>query len=193
MPYLFSAFGMNRFRIWPALLLTGTLWLSQAPTLRAQKQYTVESAKVAFTIRNMGLDVNGTLSNLKADILFAPDALDKSNIRATVDVETINTGIGMRDKHLKEPEYFWVAQFPQIIMQSTGFQKVGNTTFVGSFNLTIKGKTKEIMMPFEYFAEGTYMAFKGTFNINRLDFGLGDKSLTMADDVKVVILVKAKA
>jgi polyisoprenoid-binding protein YceI len=59
-------------------------------------------------------------------------------------------------------------------------------------NLTIKGVTKEIKFPFLYIPKEDGYLFQGEFEINRRDFGVGGKSLSLSDDLKVELSVLAK-
>ncbi len=97
----------------------------------------------------------------------------------------------MRDNDLKKEKYFNADGYKLIEVKSTKLYKKG-TQFRGLFNVTIKGATKQIEIPFEYSVNGNEAEFTGSFTLNRSDFGIGGKTLTMADEVEVSILVKAK-
>lgn len=60
------------------------------------------------------------------------------------------------------------------------------------FNITIKGVTKQVEIPFEFNQVGDEAEFKGSFTINRRDYGVGNRTLTMSEDVTVSINIKAK-
>jgi polyisoprenoid-binding protein YceI len=58
--------------------------------------------------------------------------------------------------------------------------------------LTIKGTTKPVEFGFAATPqEGGYL-FEGEFEINRLDYKVGDKSISLQDNVKVSLKVFAK-
>jgi len=133
--------------------------------------------------------VNGSLSGLAASVDFDPENLVKSQISASVKVNTIKTGIDARDAHLKKGEYFDAASFPKIEMASTSFTKNSGDNYIGKFNLTIKGKTKNISVPFTFSESNGKGSFKGSFSINRLDFGVGESSFVLSDEVKVKLLL----
>jgi len=42
-------------------------------------------------------------------------------------------------------------------------------------------------MPFTYTAKGDLGDFNGSFKINRLDYGVGDSSLTLSNEVTISI------
>ncbi len=168
---------MKKIHLILALLLSGAaaIAMSWSPT----------TASVKFYIKNTGLTVDGSLSGLAATVDFNPADLEASNIAASVKVSTIKTGIGARDEHLLKEEYFNAAKFPKIEMSSTSFTKSSGDSYIGKFNLTIKGKTKMISVPFTFTESNGKGTFKGSFTINRLDFGVGESSFVMGDDVSV--------
>ena len=149
--------------------------------------WTPKTGLVKFYIKNAGVTVDGSLSGLKASVDFDPSNLASSRINASVNVSTIKTGIEKRDAHLKKAEYFDAAKYPKIEMTSTSFKSKGGDNYSGTFNLKIKGKTKSITVPFTFKSEGNKGVFVGSFSIDRLDFGVGESSWVLGDDVKVKI------
>src|SRR6267378_1001113 len=89
-------------------------------TVKAQTLIpTDESSSVKFTIKNFGFNTSGSFKGLKGSIHFDPNNLDNSSFDVTIDVRTINTGIDMRDEHLRSDSYFDVKNYPQIHFVST--------------------------------------------------------------------------
>src|SRR5438105_12920792 len=142
----------------------------------------VKSSSIIFQIKNAGITVNGSFSGLEAGIKFNPLKPEEAIINASVNSATINTGIELRNTHLKKAEYFDVEKYPKIILQSTKIEKTGPISFTGIFKLTIKNVTKEIKIPFTFIKSNDKTEFKGNFSINRLDYSIGSNSLTMADN-----------
>ena len=48
-------------------------------------------SKISFVIKNMGVNVDGSLKGLKGKMSFDPKKLSSSQFDVTVDVNTINT------------------------------------------------------------------------------------------------------
>lgn len=159
-------------------------------TLNAQQ--TVKSSEIVFHIKNAGITVDGTLGNLKADITFDPNKLAQSQIIASVDISTIDTGIKMRDDHLKKKKYFDVAQYPSITMKSLSFKKNAGNQYTGTFALSIKENTKEIELPFTYKKSGNGYELAGSFTIDRREYSVGSGSLILGDDVEVDLKVSVE-
>ncbi|HVX52730.1 MAG TPA: YceI family protein [Chitinophagaceae bacterium] len=141
---------------------------------------------VTFVIRNFGIGTKGSLNGLRGVIKWDAANPAASQINASVDVNTLNTGINMRDKDLKEEKYFNLAKYPTINFTSTA---VSATSITG--NLTIKGITKSITFPITVTPSGAGYLFKGEFTINRRDFNVGEGSMVLSDDVKVTLKVQA--
>ena len=167
-----------------SVLLGFLLWLcaSMAPA-----QTDIAESAIRFQIKNAGLTVTGTLSGLNATIRFDPAAPERAFIRASVPVNTIKTGIGLRDKHLLKPEYFDAEKFPNMLLESVAIRKAGTDQFEGTFKLTIKGTERQVKLPFTVSAKNELMS---KFRLNRLDYNVGKSSLLLADDVDISIRVK---
>lgn len=158
----------------------------------AQTPWKPITASVTFKIKNAGLMVDGSFGGLVAAIKFDDANYEKGYIAASIDASTINTGIDLRNKHLRNKEqYFDVAKYPKISIQSTAISKDKDGTYKGTFKLTIKDVTKTIVIPFTYVESGNNATFKAAFTIDRRDYNVGGSSWTMADNVAIAIVINA--
>ena len=162
-------------------------WLALGATPPAAK---IAESEIRFRIKNAGLAVDGTLTGLEADIQLDPTHPEQARIKATVPVSTIQTGISLRDKHLQKPDYFDAEKYPTIILQSKSIRPAGAGKYEGVFDLTMKGTTREVKLPFTVSAAHE---LRGRLEVNRLDFGIGKKSLVLSDNVVIDIRVKLAA
>jgi polyisoprenoid-binding protein YceI len=153
----------------------------------AQVKHTVTKSSVTFKIKHLGITVDGSLSGFKGDIQFDAAHLDASSIEASVNTNTVNTDNNSRDEDLKGDGYFDVAKYPKITLKSVSFKHKGGSNYTGTFNLTMKDKTKAVELPFTYTETGNTASFKGSFKIKRTDFGVGGGSLIMSSDVLIAI------
>ena len=163
--------------------------LFTANLLFAQK-YTATDAgsKVSFVIKNFGIKTSGSFSGLKGNVSFDPNTLGTSTFNMSVNANSINTDNGTRDKHLRKDEYFHVEKYPFITFVSTSITKSstqGRFYIVG--NLTIKGITKTIAFGFGATPTSSGYVFKGAFEINRRNFGIGGSSISLSDNLKVTL------
>jgi polyisoprenoid-binding protein YceI len=157
-------------------------------TISAQNWKPV-TASVSFKIKHFGLTVKGNFKGFIGIIKFDPEDLINSSLFASVDANTLDTDNGLRNSHLKEKEeYFDVAKYPTLKMKTTKIVEEGEN-FLGYFDLTIKGKTKNIKIPIMFTPEGEKATFQGSTIINRRDWSVGKKSLGMSNDVVFTIVV----
>lgn len=161
---------------------------------RAQVLSPDESASaVKFKIKNLGVNVGGSIKGLTGKIIFNPASPQAGSIETTVAVSTLNTGIEMRDDHLKKEDYFDQARFPQIRFVSDRIAASNRKdTYIVYGKLTIKGITKDVSFPFTALPEGGGYRLKGEFTLNRRDFKVGGSSITLADKVIVTLDVLAR-
>ena len=152
---------------------------------------TDNGSSVKFQIKNLGVQVGGSLTGLQGKIVFDPANATLASFDATVDVGTINTGIEMRDDHLRSEDYFDAKNYPKIRFVSTKVSTGKSGSFLVTGNLTIKDVTKEISFPFKASPLNEGFQFTGEFKINRRDFKVGGKSITMSDNLTVKLDVYA--
>jgi len=155
-----------------------------------QTKWKTTSSEVVFKIKNAGFTVTGRFGGFNGQLAFSPDKLQSSSLKGSVQVGTIKTGIDKRDADLKEEKYFNEGKYKTISIKSTKLYKKGNQ-YAGLFNVTIKGVTKQMEIPFTFTQHGKEAEFKGSLTISRKQFGIGGPTLTMSDEANVSIVVKA--
>ena len=153
---------------------------------------TVTRSAITFKTKNMGIGVSGTISGLQANVHFNPADLATSTIEASVDAATINTDNSSRDEHLHGEDFFDVAHYPKITLRSVSIKHRSGNNYSGQFNLTKKGKSRAVEIPFTSTQTGGTTTFKGSFKLNRLDYGVGTSSLVLSDEVTISIDAEVK-
>ena len=152
-------------------------------------------SKVHFIIKNFGINTGGDFSGLKGQILFSPENVTESKFDVSVSTSTIDTDNEMRDKNLTSDEYFDAAKYPVIKIVSSKVSKTNKTAdgfyfFTG--DLTIKGVTKSISFPFQVKKVNDGYLSTANFDIDRTDFGVGEKNIVLSNKVSVSLSVTAK-
>lgn len=151
-----------------------------------------DGSSVKFKIKNLGINVDGSFKGLKGNIFFDAANASATKIDVTVDANTINTGIQMRDNHLRKPEYFDVLTYPLIRFVSVTVASAGNGKYNVTGKLTIKNTTKLISFVFTAVPKDAGMLFTGMYKINRRDYDIGGRSLTLSDNLEINLTVFAK-
>ena len=176
------------FILFVAFVACSNLVNAQATLLPVEKQ-----SKVHFVIKNFGIKTGGDFTGLTGMIKFDPAKLAGSVFDVTVNAYSIDTDNSMRDDHLRKTEYFDVATFKTIGFKST---KITLSSTAGRFyifgDLTIKGVTRPVEFGFGATPKDGGYVFDGEFTINRRDFGVGGKSISISDNLTVTLNVFAK-
>jgi polyisoprenoid-binding protein YceI len=94
----------------------------------------------------------------------------------------------VRDKHLMRQDYFDIARFPEIRLRSKTLHKKARHSFSGTFDLTIKNKTKEVSIDFVRITRRDKIRYEAIFDINRIDFNIGEKSILLDETVRVSVI-----
>ena len=152
-------------------------------TLQAQK---VISFTVGFKIKNFGSTVNGSFKTGAATIVSDSNARASSSFEGYVMANSINTGIKLRDQHLREKENFFEAiKYPKLTMKSVSVDAPNANKVMVTFDLTIKGIVKRIKVPVVIVKVNGQTHYTCDFAINRNDWNIGGKSMSMGDDVYI--------
>lgn len=147
-----------------ALLIGATVILSAFATVQSTNWQVAEGYSIKFTSK----DPSGVFTKMKGDISFDESRLDDSKFAVNIDVASINTGNGMKNKQSKGESWFDAAQYPTINFTSSKISKTASGYQVTGI-LDLHGVKKEITFPFTF----TNNTFVGSFNINRLDYKVG--------------------
>lgn len=154
--------------------------------IHAQSNFVASESSVTFKIKNMGVMVNGKLGSFEVQAKFDKSDLSNSSLKASLKVETIDTGIKARDKHLKNEDYFEVDKYPNIKFSSSSITKT-DKGYQAEGKLTIKNKTKTVKIPFVVKENSGKSTLSGSFTINRLDYDVGESSWIMSNNVAIKI------
>jgi polyisoprenoid-binding protein YceI len=175
-----------------------------AAQVQAADVYDLDAAHttIGFSVRHMVVSsTKGSFGSFSGS--FEVDPADPTTLKASakVDVKSIDTKNKDRDDHLRGPDFFDAAKYPEITFESTKVEKTGDG-IVLSGKLTMKGVTKEIAIPVDISGPvlnpwgKTVMGFEGSARINRKDWGitwnkvLDNGGVAVGDEVKLEISVE---
>lgn len=161
------------------LLATSLAALSASAAEYKPGNYDVDPAhtKIGFEVPHLVIStVEGHFNKFtgKADLA---DKFEKSKFSVAVETASVDTGVAKRDEHLKSPDFFDVAKFPEMKFDST-LVKGKPESFKLTGDLTIHGVTKKVTFDAKYLGAvndgmgNEKTAFTAKAKINRKDFGL---------------------
>jgi polyisoprenoid-binding protein YceI len=157
-----------------------------------------------FSVRHMMIsNVKGEFSKVAGTVTFDPDNPAASQVEATIDATSVHTRDEQRDGHLKSPDFFDVAKFPEIRFVSRSVESHGLGEFLVKGDLTIHGVTQGVTLR----VEGPTAEMKdpwgnmragasATTKIHRKDFGLNfnvpleSGGVVVGDEVSITLEVE---
>ena len=129
-----------------ALALALSLISAQALAETSEWAVDASHAHVGFSVPHMVVsETEGEFKTFSGKVQLDEQDLTKSTVEFTIDVNSLNTDSADRDKHLKSPDFFDAAKYPQITFKSTKIKKAGKV-FKVTGDLTIKGVTKPVTL-----------------------------------------------
>lgn len=178
--------------------------VTSAPTAPASPQtvsgrkyvITPENSKVEFIGSKVTGSHNGSFQKFTGEIDHIGDDPTKGHVRIDIDMSSVNTDTPRLTNHLKTPDFFDVAKFPQAQFVSTaikaGGDKGASHTVTG--NLTLHGVTKAVTFPATITVTPDTAMVDSSFAINRKDFGIvfaGAADDLIRDDVVMKLMIRA--
>ena len=134
---------------------------------------------VGFHIRHYEINwVSGRFRDFVGKVNYNEQDITKSTVEFVAKVESIDTGVAGRDKHLRTPDFFDAPTHPEIKFASTRVEKKGKDKFILHGDFTMKGVTKPISFPFAMTgavadARGnTRFGIAAETRIDRRDYGI---------------------
>ena len=101
---------------------------------------------IGFTVHQYLGTTHGKFTRFDGRIDLAREHAEKSSVAARIDVRSIDTGIKKRDDHLRSPEFFNVAKFPEITFKSHSVKQTGQQSGDILGDLTMHGVTRPITL-----------------------------------------------
>jgi polyisoprenoid-binding protein YceI len=135
--------------------------------------------------------VRGHFNKFDVTIDLDEQDITRSTVEVKIDAASIDTGVEQRDNHLRSPDFFDVAQFPELRFTSKRVEDLGGGQLRVVGDLTIHGVTKEAVLDVENAGRakdpwgGSRAGFSARTALDRKDFGLGWNALLEAGGVVV--------
>lgn len=165
----------------------------------AQTKYNVDTyhSFLNFSVGHMGISfVDGKMDKYEGTLTMDGENVSTAKFDFTIDTYSINTGIEMRDNHLRAADFFDVANHKDMKFVSTSVKSNGKNKYKLHGNLTLKGITKPVTFDLVYGGlvkddgQGNQkVGFQATTTIDRTAFDINyDPTGTgIAKDVKFTV------
>jgi len=169
-------------------ILTAVLITGSAFTFITAQRWEIQDG---YEIKFSSEDPNGVFTALSGDIDFNPKDLENSMFNVSVDVNSINTGNGMQNKHALSDDWFDAKTYPKIKFASKNIEKT-DKGYIAHGKMKMHGVEKDFDMPFKYEGDSNKGVFTSKFKINRNDFNIGGPGKKASDvmDMELKVAVK---
>ena len=179
---------MLTLRTLPILTLAAGLLV--AVSAQAQQQLVPAQSSIEFAAKQMGVPMQGHFRKFDAQLSFDPAKPESSRIRFSVDTGSATMGVKENDAELPKADWFNVVKFPKASFQSTAIKPLGGDKYEVAGKLTIKGTTREVVVPATFTPQGDAGVFEGSLTIQRGDFSIGEGAWKAFDVVANDAVIK---
>jgi polyisoprenoid-binding protein YceI len=157
---------------------------------------------VGFAVRHLMSRIRGTFSEVSGQVVTDPDP-SRSTVTATIATASVNTGVDMRDTHLRSADFFDTDRYPAMTFTSTALRPAGDA-WVLSGDLTIRDIGRPVDLDLELLGTDptglqgeTRIGFSARTTISRRDFGVSfglatdGAKIVVADKVEIILDIQA--
>ena len=182
---------MKQLLIALALALPFTTQAAEFNAVQADK------SSIAFTYKQMGVAIDGKFKRFSSQLSFDPTKPTAAKASFDVELASVDTGAPEGDDEVATKPWFNTKAFPTAKFVSTGVKALGGNKYEVTGQLSIKGKTQDVVVPASFTAQGNSGVFDGSFTIRRADFSIGEGSWAkfdiVANDVQIKFRITANS
>ena len=169
--------------------------LAQAGTWQIDPNH----SSAQFSVKHLGVStVRGAFTKVTGSAKYDPADATKDSLDTTIDANSVDTRVEMRDNDLRSPNFLDVQKYPTITFHSKQVKAAGAGKLQITGDLTIHGVTKEVMLD----VDGPSAPIKDPWGNQRIgasastkiirgDFGVnGAPAPIVADEISITIDVE---
>jgi polyisoprenoid-binding protein YceI len=149
-----------------------------------------------FSVRHLGVStVRGAFTKVSGSAQHDPADPSKDSLEATIDANSVDTRVEMRDNDLRSARFFDVQKYPTITFRSKQAKVAGPGKLQIMGDLTIHGVTKPVVLDVDGpsapikdpMGKGERIGASATTKINRQDFGITTLPGAIGDEITITI------
>ncbi|MER8014293.1 YceI family protein [Streptomyces griseoluteus] len=153
------------------------------PPMRGDWDVDPVHSSIVFTARHIGLArIHGRFNSFAGAVRIA-DRVEDSAMHVVIDAASIDTGVRMRDDHLRSPDFLDVGRYPTLEFYSERFVRRGGNRWAVTGGLSLHGVTRTVTLDTEYLGLGSGMegetraACRATTELHRDDYTINWQTL----------------
>jgi polyisoprenoid-binding protein YceI len=178
-------------------ILLSSLLAAAAVSAQAAQKYDIDQSHtyVTFSYDHFGFsDPIVRMEKVSGDFKLDTADLTKSTISVTLPLDGLHTGVPKLDEHIRSPDFFDAAKYPDITFRSAKIEKVGADRLKISGELTAHGVTRPVVLTAKVNKIGDNpmlkvpsAGFEADTTLKRSDFGVDKYAPNVSDEIKVHI------
>ncbi|MDE1543848.1 YceI family protein [Dechloromonas agitata] len=149
-----------------------------------------DKSAINFTYKQMGVAVDGKFRKFTSQLNFDPTKPTAAKATFEVELASVDTGAPEGDQEVAGKPWFNTKAFPTAKFVSGAVKPLGGNKYEVGGQLTIKGKTQDVVVPATFTPQGNTGVFDGSFTIRRADFSIGEGSWAKFDIVANDVVIK---
>jgi polyisoprenoid-binding protein YceI len=177
-----------------ALILLAALAVPAAHAVEYRSVLPKQSS-IGFESRQMGVPVKGGFKRFATDMAFDPAKPEAARAKIEIDLASIDAGSSEADDESAGKLWFNRSVYPKATFVASQVRALGANRYEMRGTLTLKGRSRELVVPVTYAPGKNTATFDGAFVLKRLDFGIGEGMwadvATVANEVKVNFRITA--
>lgn len=155
-------------------------------------------ATVEFSVKLLFFTVKGRFTDFSGKITLDENAIHRSSVEAAIKAASVNTGVKMRDDHLRSKDFLNADSFPEIRFQSASVGRGRDRDMLRvAGTLTINGQSREAaldvtMTDRSRSPQGDEIIYcTAVAEIDRFDFGVEYARWLIGRKLKILIQIQA--
>jgi polyisoprenoid-binding protein YceI len=179
------------------MIILALLAVLAAPVVHAAEYRTVlpKQSAISFEFRQMGVPIKGGFKRFTTQMIFDPAKPEAARAQIEIDLASIDAGSPEADEESAGKLWFNRSAYPKATFVSSQVRALGNNRYEMRGTLTLKGRSRDMVVPVTYTPGKNAATFDGGFVLRRLDFGIGEGMwadvATVANEVQVKFRIAA--
>lgn len=183
-------------RTLPVLALAAALLGAVAHPAFAQTppaaQLVASGSEITFTTRQMGVPVDGKFGQFSAQVALDPKKPETGRVAFSINTGSARFGAAEIDAEVPKDIWLDTRRHPQASFESSAIKAAGAGRFEVTGKLSIKGQTREVVVPVTLTQAGATSTASGQFSIKRLDYKVGEGDWTDTSLLANEVIVRFK-
>lgn len=186
-----------------SLVLAACLTAAAGAPGRAADRFVIDPqhSNIVFLVNHLGYSrMVGQFQEFSGEFNFDHGAPANGSVAVAIQTASVDTDHEKRDEHLRSPDFFNAAEFPEMTFESTALEKTGDNTGRISGDLTLLGVTKPVTLdvtfnkvaphPLPQYGGVMVAGFSARGTLERSAFGMKTFIPAVGDEIELLIEIE---